>query len=115
MDPPQVDYQAATEEVRIAVASLFGGMIRLLWKPVTTGTPSARFFKSMWMLAASVSCGFYGGPAFVRWFGLDYADTELVAAIMGLIGLSLAGSLLRAADNFDFRDWFRTLTEKGRK
>ena len=115
MDQPQVDPQVVSESVRIGIASLAGGMVRLFWRPVTTGTLFMRFSKVVWLLAGCVTCGFYATPVAVRWLEIDRRDSEtvaFVAAVIGLIGLSLAGALLRAADGFEFKTWLRGVIGK---
>ena len=108
MEAPQVDPSQAS----VAIAALCGGVVRLLWRPVTTGSLSVRLLNSVWLLGASAICGFYATPVAVRWLNLNPDDSLFVAAVLGLIGLSLAGGLLRAADGFEVKSWLKGMIER---
>lgn len=89
---------------KIAVASLFGGIIRLSFKPAET------ILKTVWLLIGCVTCGFYGTPAIVKWWALDAEYAGAIGAVLGLVGLSFAQGALKAADKFDLSAWFHRKT-----
>lgn len=85
---------------KIAIASLCGGMVRLIFRP------AASLLKTVWLLFGCVTCGYYGTPVALRVFELDaqhYAGA--IGAVIGLVGLSIAEAVLRAADKFDVTAW----------
>lgn len=91
---------------KIAVASLFGGIMRLSLKPAET------ILKTVWLLMGCVTCGVYGAPVIVKWWDIP-PDPEYVAgfgAALGLVGLSFAQGALKAADKFDLSAWFQRKT-----
>jgi hypothetical protein len=65
------------------------------------------FVKTIWLLFGCVTCGFYGTPVLMRWWGLDTDYAGAVGAVLGFVGLSFAEGGLRAADN-----WSTKLFEK---
>jgi len=91
----------ALAHAKLAFASLCGGVVRLLFRPASS------IWKTVWLLFGCVTCGFYGTPVMVKWFGL--VDAEYVGAmgaLIGMVGLSVAERALRAADKFDVGAWF---------
>lgn len=89
---------------KIAVASLFGGITRLLFKPAET------IIKTVWLLVGCVTCGFYGTPALLKWWSLDPEYSGAIGAVLGLVGLSFAQGALRAADKVDISAWIARKT-----
>lgn len=87
--------------IKIAVASLAGGIVRLLFKP------AENLFKTVWLLVGCVTCGFYGTPAIMKWWGLDPEYAGAIGAALGLVGLSFAQGALKAADKLDLIAWIK--------
>jgi hypothetical protein len=104
MENPQVD-PAWIAHAKLAFASLAGGMVRLFLRPVSAPGPVQAVLKSAWLLFGCVTCGFYGTPPLLDWFGLGEPYAGAVGAILGLIGLSIAEGLLKAVDGFEFKQW----------
>lgn len=96
MDPGSVDPWWLIH-AKLIVASLCGGIVRLLWKPAESAT------KTIWLVFGCISCGYYGTPVIMAWWGLEPVYRDGVAAFIGLVGLSVAGGLLKAFDSLDFR------------
>lgn len=91
---------AALAHAKLAFASLCGGMVRLLFRPAES------LIKTMWLLFGCVTCGFYGTPVMIKWWGVtDPEYVGAVGALIGMVGLSLAQRVLVAADKFDVAAW----------
>ncbi|MXP24802.1 hypothetical protein GRI39_01915 [Altererythrobacter indicus] len=91
---------------KLAGASLCGGMVRLLLRPASS------FLKSLWLLFACVTCGFYGTFPAMAWLGVDVEYVGAVGALLGLLGISFAEGMLKAVDSFNFRAWLERLLAK---
>lgn len=86
---------------KLAFASLCGGVVRLLFRPAES------LLKTLWLLFGCVTCGYYGTPVVLKMWGVsDPAYVGAIGALIGMIGLSLAQSALKAADKFDVAAWF---------
>lgn len=107
MDNPQID-PLWLAHAKIAFAALCGGLIRLLFRPAQS------FIKSIWLLFGCVTCGFYGTPPIMDWFGLSDVYAGAVGAVLGLVGLSVAEALLKAVDTFDFKEWIMRVVKSDR-
>lgn len=95
-----MDFDAAwVVHAKLAFAAFCGGMTRLLFRP------AASFLKTLWLLFGCVTCGYYGTPVVLHWWGVDTNYAGAVGASIGFIGLSLAEAALRAADRVDLREW----------
>lgn len=88
---------------KLAFAAFCGGMTRLLFRP------AASFLKTIWLLFGCVTCGYYGTPVVMHWWGLDEAYAGALGAAIGFIGLSLAEAALRGADKMDLKDFLRSI------
>lgn len=89
---------------KIAVAALFGGLIRLFFRPTET------VLKTVWLLVGCVTCGFYGTPALLKWWEIDPEYSGAIGAALGLVGLSFAQGALKAADKIDVIGWMARRT-----
>lgn len=96
MDPSPFDAYWL-DQAKLAFAALCGGLVRLLFRP------SASILKSVWLLFACVTCGYYGTPPALHWFAISPEFSGGVGAIIGLVGVSIAERVLFALDNFNFR------------
>lgn len=86
---------------KIAIASMFGGITRLLFKPAES------IVKTAWLLLGCVTCGFYGTPAIMKWWEIDPEYAGAIGAALGLVGLSFAQGAIKAADKFDLTAWLQ--------
>lgn len=102
MDAPAVD-PVLLAHAKLAVASLCGGIVRLLVRPGQT------FLHSMWMLFGCVTCGFYGTPIVMHWLALGEDYVGGIGAAIGFIGLTLAEAFLKAVEGFDLKAWLLTV------
>lgn len=95
---------------KLAIASFAGGAVRVFLRPIAGANATARLLKSVWCVFCCVTCGFYAAPVVVDWLGLTGDGwREGMGALIGLIGLSLAEGLLKAADGFDLKSWLLKL------
>lgn len=106
MEPPQIDPSVAAH-AKLAFAALCGGIIRLIFRPAATLARSAV------LLFGCITCGFYGTPVVMVWFEFSAALRDPVAALVGLVGLSLAEGLLKAVDGFNVKAWLAQWATKG--
>lgn len=91
---------------KLALASLGGGIVRLYVKPATS------LLRTVGHLFSCMTCGYYGTPVVMYWWGIDQSLVGAVGAGMGFLGLSVAEAALRWADKLDLREWLRSLLTK---
>lgn len=75
-------------QAKIALASFFGGMVRLFLRPASS------FLKSLALVACCVVCGYYFTPPAMMVSGLDENWAGAIGALIGLVGLSIADALV---------------------
>jgi hypothetical protein len=93
MDAPGLD-PAWAVHAKLAFAALCGGITRLLFRPATS------FVKTIWLLFGCVTCGFYGTPVIMNWWGMGQDYAGAVGAVLGFMGLSFAEAALKASDGW---------------
>lgn len=98
MDQHNVDpaaLAAVLAHLKLAVAALCGGIVRLLFRP------AASLAKAAWLLFGCVTCGFYGTPPVVAFWKLPETFAGAIGALLGLVGLTFAERILKAVDGLD--------------
>lgn len=106
MEAPQIDPWWLVH-AKLAFAALCGGFVRLLFRPATS------LLKTAWLLSGCVTCGYFGTPAAMHWWGIEPEFSGAVGALIGFIGLSFAEGLLKMIDGFDVKDWLLKLLTRG--
>ena len=71
-------------QAKVAIASFFGGMVRLFLRP------AASIGQSLALVACCVLLGFYFTPLVMDYFELPEEWSGGIGALIGLIGLSVA-------------------------
>lgn len=85
---------------KVAAAAFFGGVVRMFLRPARSLTQTAL------LLTSCVTCGYFGQPVASYFLGLPERFDGAVGALIGLVGVSLAQGLLKAADKADLAHWF---------
>lgn len=106
MDAPPVD-PAWLAHAKLALAALCGGMLRLLFKPVRDTSFTRTVLKSAWLLFGCVTCGYYGTPVVMDWWGFDQSYSGAIGALIGFVGLSIAEGILKGVDGFNIGNVLR--------
>jgi len=96
MDAPSIDPWWMVH-AKLAFASFCGGIVRLIFRPADS------LIKALWLLFGCVTCGFYGTPVALRFWELGDEFAGAIGALVGFIGLTIAGGALRAIEGFDFK------------
>lgn len=73
---------------KIALASFFGGTVRLFFRPAAT------LGKSVFLVFCCMICGYYSTPVVMDVGGFNDSWAGAVGALMGLVGLSIAEALI---------------------
>lgn len=94
MDPTTFD-PATLAHLRLLAASLFGGLVRLIFRPAS----SIRQY--ICLLIGSMACGVYATPPVMIYFAFPADSRDAVCALLSFVGLSLAGRILKFVDNLD--------------
>lgn len=69
---------------KIALASFFGGTVRLFFRPAAT------LGKSVFLVFCCMICGYYSTPVIMDIGNFNESWSGAVGAFMGLVGLSIA-------------------------
>lgn len=88
-------------QAKVAFASFAGASVRLFLRPVET------LRRAVACTIACVACGLYGTPFLMWLWSLPDAYSGGVGAALGLLGLSLAESALKAVERFDIAGWIK--------
>ena len=83
--------------LKLAGASLCGGIVRLIFRPTDS------IIKAVWLLFGCVTCGYFGTPVAVRYWEAGPDLVGAVGALVGFVGLTVAGAVLRATEALDLR------------
>lgn len=94
MDPSTLD-PTALAHLKLLIASLCGGIVRLLFRPAAT------LAKAAWLLFGCVTCGFYGTPPILAMWKFPETFAGAIGALLGLVGLTFAERILKAVDGLD--------------
>lgn len=92
--------------VKLAVAALCGGIMRLFFRPAQS------MLHTLWLLFGCVTCGYYGTPVTLDWWGIDQSYSGAVGALIGFVGLSIAEGILRGVDGFNIGNVVRFMVKK---
>jgi len=75
-------------QAKLALASFFGGMVRLFLRP------AASLLQSVGLVLSCVVCGYYFTPPVMMYFELQADWSGAVGALIGLAGLSIAEAVI---------------------
>jgi hypothetical protein len=115
VDTGPIDHSALAPHVKLAVASLCGGVLRLLFRPAKGQTMREALLKSAWLLFGCVTCGYYFTPVVMNWWRFDESYSGAVGALIGFVGLSIAEGILKGVDGFNIGNLLRFFIKDGVK
>lgn len=92
---------ATVATAKVAFASFAGASVRLFLRPVETVR------RAIACTIACIACGMYGTPFLMWLWGLPDTYSGGVGAALGLLGLSLAESALKAIEKVDVAGWVK--------
>lgn len=99
MDFPEI-VAGLAPHAKVAASAFFGGVVRMFLRPARSLTQTAM------LLTSCVTCGYFGQPVASFMLGLPERFDGAMGALMGLIGVSIAEGMLKAADKADLAHWF---------
>lgn len=104
---------AFTEHAMLAIASFCGGAVRLFLRPPDGKTFFERFCKAIWCVFCCIACGYFFAPIVRSALGLPVDWENGAAALLGLVGLSLAERVLLAVERASMKAWVARFLARG--